>query len=144
MPQSEPDIDAAGCNGWTEGPEPPDAEALVVVAGVDIGIFINGEVPKREEVEEAVRRGSKGFRYMQFPNDYANRVFPNTILCYKLPNGEDVHRDWLVWSESKQALFCFPCRLFTPSSNINKSLLASSTGYSIRITNVRQDSRTEI
>ena len=38
---------AAGCSGWTEGPETPDAEALVVVAGVDIGIFINfkGEVP---------------------------------------------------------------------------------------------------
>ena len=121
VPRSEPDIDAAG---WTEGPETPDAEALVVVAGVDIGIFIKGEVPTREEVEEAVRRCSKRLP-LQFPNDSSNRVFPNTILCYKLPNG-----DWLVWSESKQALFCFPCRLFTPSSNMNHSLLASSTGYS--------------
>ena len=58
VPRSEPDIDAAG--GWTEGPETTDVEALVVVAGVDIGIFIKGEVPTREEVEEAIR---KGFRY---------------------------------------------------------------------------------
>ena len=57
-------------------------------------------------------------------------MFPNSILRYKLPNGEDVHRDWLVWSESNQALSCFPCRLFTPSSNTNHSLLGSSTGYS--------------
>ena len=63
MPRSEPDIDAAGCSGWTEGPETPDAEALVVVAGVDIGIFIKGEVPTREEVEEALREVLKGFRY---------------------------------------------------------------------------------
>eukprot|EP00731_Ephydatia_muelleri_P034133 Em0048g9a len=93
VPRSEPDIDAAGCRGWTEGPETPAAEA-----GVDIGIFIKGEVSTREEVEEAVRRGSKRLP-LQFPNDSSNWVFPNTILCYKLPNGEDVHRDWLVWSE---------------------------------------------
>ena len=43
VPRSEPDIDAAGCSGWTEGPETPDAKALVVVAGVEIGIFIKGE-----------------------------------------------------------------------------------------------------
>ena len=79
VPRSEPDIDAAGCSGWTEGPETPDAEALVVVAGVDIGIFIKGEVPTREEVEEAVRRCSKRLP-LQFPNDSSNRVFPNTIL----------------------------------------------------------------
>ena len=61
----------------------------MVVAGVDIGIFINfkGEVPTREEVEEAVRRGSKRLP-LQFSNDSSNRVFPNTILCYNLPNGE--------------------------------------------------------
>ena len=66
VPRSEPDIDAAGCSGWTEGPETTDAEAVMVVAGVDIGIFIKGEVPTREEVEEAIRRGSKRLP-LQFP-----------------------------------------------------------------------------
>ena len=67
---------------------------------------------------------------LQFPNDSSNRAFPVSLLCSKLPNGEDVPRDWLVWSKSKQALFCFPCRLFTQSSTVNRSLLALSTGYS--------------
>ena len=83
----------------------------------------------REEVEEAVRRGSEMLP-LQFPNDSSNRAFPVSLLCSKLPNGEDVPRDWLVWSKSKQALFCFPCRLFTQSSTVNRSLLALSTGYS--------------
>ena len=70
---------------------------------------------------------------LRFPKDSSNRAFPVSLLCYKLPNGEDVHRDWLVWSKSKQTLFCFPCRLFTlpmQSSTVNRSLLALSSGYS--------------
>ena len=104
-------------------------KSIVEVVGVDIGIFIKGEMPTSEELEEAVRRGSEKLP-LQFRNDSFNRVFPVSLLCYKLPNGEDVHRDWLAWSKSKEALFCFPCRLFIQSSMVNRSLLASSTGYS--------------
>ena len=86
-------------------------------------------MPTSEELEEAVRRGSEMLP-LQFPNNSSNRAFPVSLLCYKLPNREDVHHDWLVWSKSKLALFFFPCLLFTQSSIVNRSLLALSTGYS--------------
>ena len=35
-----------------------------------------------------------------------------------LQNGDSVKRDWLVWSEEKQALFCFPCRIFIADQNL--------------------------
>ena len=35
-----------------------EAKSIVEVVGVDIGIFIKGDVPTREEVEEAVRNAS--------------------------------------------------------------------------------------
>ena len=43
-----------------------------------------------EEVEEAVRRGSEMLP-LQFPNDSSNRAFQVSLLCYKLPNGEDMN-----------------------------------------------------
>eukprot|EP00731_Ephydatia_muelleri_P004196 Em0002g372a len=52
VPRSEPDIDAAGCSGWTEGPETPDAEALVVVAGVDITMVLTA-IDYRNKVLQA-------------------------------------------------------------------------------------------
>ena len=130
MPRSKPD---AAVKGSTDGLEihvealvTVETKSIVELVGVDIGIFIKGDVPTREEVEEAVRRGSEMLP-LQFPNDSSNRAFPVSLLCYKLPNGDNVPRDWLVWSKSKQALFCFPCRLFTQSSTVNPSLLALST-----------------
>ena len=63
VPRSEPD---AAVKGSTEGLEIHDealvaaeTKSIVEVVGVDIGIFIKGDVPTREEVEEAVRRGSE-------------------------------------------------------------------------------------
>ena len=46
-----------------------------MVVGVDIGIFIKGEMPTSEDLEEADRRGSEKLP-LPFPNDSSNRVFP--------------------------------------------------------------------
>ena len=68
------------------------------IVGVEMGIFIKREMPTSEELEGVVRRGSEKLS-LQFPNDSSNRaLFPVSLQCYKLPNGEDVHHDWLVWS----------------------------------------------
>ena len=80
-----------------------ETKSIVEVVGVDIGIFIKGDVPTREEVEEAVRRGSEMLPLQFLPTERSHAV---SLLCYKLPNGEDVNCDWLVWIKSKQALFC--------------------------------------
>ena len=47
--------------------------SIVEVVGVDIGIFIKGEMPTSEELEEAVRRGSEKLP-LQFHNDSFNSV----------------------------------------------------------------------
>uniref|UniRef100_H3A7E7 Uncharacterized protein n=1 Tax=Latimeria chalumnae TaxID=7897 RepID=H3A7E7_LATCH len=44
--------------------------------------------------------------------DSCGRAFPVNIFFKTLPNGEKVSRDWLVWSQSAQGLFCFPCCFF--------------------------------
>ena len=63
VPQSKPD---AAVKESTEGLEIHDDALLtaetksnVEVVGVDIGIFIKGEMPTSEELDEAVRRGSE-------------------------------------------------------------------------------------
>ena len=47
-----------------------------------------------------------------------------------LQNGDSVKRDWLVWSEEKQALFCFPCQIF---SDQNLGHLSNVSGWSILV-----------
>ena len=47
-----------------------------------------------------------------FPRDSSGRNFPQNIFSQEMTNGEKVKRDWLVWSISRQSLFCFPCCLF--------------------------------
>lgn len=53
------------------------------------------------------------------PKDTKNRSFPMSIFSKRMPNGETVERDWLVWSETGKCLYCFCCCLFStkpPSS----------------------------
>jgi len=47
-----------------------------------------------------------------FPLYADGRYFDGKWFFKYLPNGENVRRQWLVYSVSKDALFCFPCLLF--------------------------------
>lgn len=47
-----------------------------------------------------------------YPHDENNRHFSNKWFFKKLTNGEQVQRQWLMYSVSKNKLFCFPCILF--------------------------------
>ena len=51
-----------------------ETKSIVEVVGVNIGIFIKGEMRTHEQLEEAVRRGFEMLP-LQFPNDSSNRVF---------------------------------------------------------------------
>ena len=46
-------------------------------------------------------------------------------------NGEIHKREWLVWSQVKQALYCLPCRLFWHTTCVlhSRSALASPGGW---------------
>lgn len=83
-------------------------------------------------VETIVRRGPPKLPE-NLPSD-GKRAFPRTVLSTKHKNGEKVLRDWLVWSETNESLFCFPCRLFscsfgTDTPQSRKSVLCSEEGW---------------
>jgi hypothetical protein len=95
----------------------------------DIGC-INSMICSQAEIEQLVRSGPPKHP-ADFPKYIANRSFPTSLLQSKLPNNETVSRDWLVWSSKKQALFCFPCRLFSTQAASMRSFLASPSGYTV-------------
>lgn len=64
-----------------------------------------------------------------FPRDCHDKPFSTTILTKVLPNGELVERDSLVWSSTKNAFYCLPCRLMS-TNTINPSNLCRPQGYS--------------
>lgn len=59
-----------------------------------------------------------------FPVDETGRKFSSTQYLRKLPNGEKVNRDWLVYSKKINAVFCIFCKLFSTLSH------KLTTGYS--------------
>ena len=48
------------------------------------------------------------------------------MVCKSLPNGERMLKSWMVYSPSKEALYCFCCKLF---SDKKKSKLNSEDGF---------------
>lgn len=100
-----------------------DTNTLPVISN-DCGKWppkINDEVRK-----VLVERGPQQVTDKEFPADSKGRKFSSNHYTRKLCNGEQVHRNWVLYSISKNAAFCFPCKLF---GNTN-SLLASDQGYS--------------
>ncbi|XP_060875927.1 zinc finger MYM-type protein 5-like [Metopolophium dirhodum] len=53
------------------------------------------------------------------------RYFNKNCLQTTLQNGENIARSYLVYSESKDALFCYPCMLFGGVTNF------ATTGFSV-------------
>ena len=50
------------------------------------------------------------------PKDNKSRSFPMSIFSRKMPNGQTVTREWLVWTETAERLFSFCCCLFATKS----------------------------
>ena len=96
---------------------------------LDIGL-LPAECPSNADIGEYVIRCHIGLPNT-LPKDKNGQEFPQSILICQKVNGELHDRDWLVWSEHKQSLYCFPCRLFASSSKSksSKSALATPDGY---------------
>ncbi|XP_039866244.1 zinc finger MYM-type protein 1-like [Simochromis diagramma] len=75
---------------------------------------------------EIVRRGpfnvSSDFNFPKGPD---GRAFHTSLKFKILPNGEKVHRSWLVYSPQNNAVFCFACKLFSV-----KDIKLSTEGFS--------------
>ena len=99
------------------------------VVGLDIG-FLTEEFPSQSNIENYVTRGHIDFP-LTLPKDGNNQTFPEGILKFRNINAEQHTRGWLVWSQHKESLYCFPCRLFWNSvccrlSTASKSALATA------------------
>lgn len=62
----------------------------------------------------------------QFPKDKIGRCFSHSSYTRKMSNGENHDRRWLIYSKSKDLIFCFCCKLF---SHEKLPPLLASTGY---------------
>ena len=89
---------------------------------------LNGS-PTRNELENIIRTGSVPIP-KQFPRDVDGQLFPLSVLLCNHENGGKNKRKWLVFSASKEALYCLPCRLFSPLiKKPTQSTLATASGW---------------
>ncbi|XP_054574693.1 zinc finger MYM-type protein 5 [Eptesicus fuscus] len=56
-------------------------------------------------------------RNFNFPKDNTGRKFSETYYTRILPNGEKTPRSWLLYSTSKDSVFCLYCKLFGEGKN---------------------------
>lgn len=108
-----------------------DSGLGTIITSSDLGLLKN-KVVTDSVIETLVKMGPS-LMPSDLPSD-GKRAFPKTVLFSKRPNGESVRRDWLVWSETAESLFCLPCRLFNNNSggekhDSNKSVLLSNDGW---------------
>lgn len=60
-----------------------------------------------------VEHGPEQTKNEYYPTDSGNRHFNKIWFDKILSNGEKVNRQWMMYSTSKDSLFCFPCLLFS-------------------------------
>ncbi|XP_065639578.1 zinc finger MYM-type protein 1-like [Hydra vulgaris] len=105
-----------------------DDVQLVPLNNYDIGL-IKELFCTAEQIKKFVHHGPIAHP-TKFPKDALPKSFPRTLFHIAMPNGEKIPRDWLTWSETKNALYCFPYRLFSKMPETHRSALSLPTGYS--------------
>ncbi|KAK4885651.1 hypothetical protein RN001_001922 [Aquatica leii] len=89
--------------------EVPDDSALWNVSSI---------TPKIRQI--LVERGPNQIKNYDFPINQGRRRFLPSHYVKVLNNGELVERTWLIYSVTKDAVFCFCCMLFDNSSSANE------------------------
>ncbi|KAG6932785.1 zinc finger MYM-type 5, partial [Chelydra serpentina] len=59
-----------------------------------------------------LERGPGRIKGLEYPKDVRGRKFTENNYYKRLSNSEIVNRRWLVYSKCKDAVFCFPCKIF--------------------------------
>lgn len=73
-----------------------------------------------------VEKGPQHCEPKNVPSDDKGRYFSKKWFYRNLSNGEKVRRQWLMYSEVKNTVFCFPCLLF---SNDTRKCPFSNNGF---------------
>ncbi|PFH35612.1 hypothetical protein BESB_052630 [Besnoitia besnoiti] len=71
-----------------------------------------------------VKRGPVQLVHYPYPRDNTQRRFGRQHYWRTLPSGEKLWRSWLVYSRTRDAVYCFCCKLF---SQLSKSVV--TTGF---------------
>lgn len=71
-----------------------------------------------------VERGPIQVKNLKYPISESGRKFSENYYYKSLKNGEKIKRDWLVYSISHDAVFCFCCKIFGTSfiGNLNNQI----------------------
>lgn len=73
-----------------------------------------------------VEKGQQHYEPKNIPSDDKGPHFSKKWFYRNLSNGERVRRQWLMYSELKNSVFCFPCLLF---SNDNRTCPFINNGF---------------
>lgn len=88
---------------------------MSIVLSLDPGSW--PRVLSMKEREFLVKNDPPQVRNFNFPKDSAGKKFSETYYTRILPNGEKGTRPWLLYSTSKDSVFCLYCRLFGEGKN---------------------------
>lgn len=69
-------------------------------------------------IEYLVKKGPPKILVDEFPRQDNGTHFSKVHLKRKLPNGEIIYRPWIIYSNKKNKIFCFYCRLFHENTTI--------------------------
>lgn len=76
-------------------------------------------------IDHIITNGPVQTHIDNYPKNDTGRHFSNSHFTKKLANNEIIQRRWLIYSVSKNRVYCFCCRLFDSSSTSN----LASEGY---------------
>lgn len=81
-------------------------------------------------IQELVERGPTYYQNKKdlYPRDSSGRKFSNNYFFRILPNKEKIERFWLLYSETKNSLYCFCCKVFN-DSDLKSVRLSDESGY---------------
>lgn len=111
--------------------ENQNLEVESVNSKFDVGSNDPGEWDQNITSEVAkilVQRGPIQIKNLHYPANEKGRSFSNQYYIRSLPNGEQISRTWLLYSTSKNSVFCFCCKIFGKQVDITK--LADNDGFS--------------
>ena len=73
-----------------------------------------------------IENGPKQITKFHFPTDEKGRSFSVAYFSKNLSNGETVNRNWLLYSKSKNSVYCYCCKMFSSDN----SPLSDENGFS--------------